>query len=327
MLDGFELAAGAWERAVLPARLDRYEPSMLDMLCLAGEVGWARLSPPDAALTPAWCRRRRSRSSCASTPTRGRRCARCDDPDEAPLSGDARHRAGALRTRGASFFGDLAPACASTPTAAARARRARRRRAGGSDGFSGLRTLVGAAQRPAGAARSTQRTSPDAGRRWPRRTTRRDRATPRVERQARALLRRYGIVFRRLLTRETERRALARAGARLPAARGARRDPRRPLRLGHGRRAVRAARRGRAAARSPAHAADGSLLTISAADPLNLTGIVTAGERIRAAGRNRIAYRDGVRRRDGRRRPAPLEPLGRRRSRGRRARAEPQTGD
>ena len=44
MLDGFELAAGAWERAVLPARLIPYEPQMLDMLCLAGEVGWARLS-------------------------------------------------------------------------------------------------------------------------------------------------------------------------------------------------------------------------------------------------------------------------------------------
>ena len=41
-------------------------------------------------------------------------------------------------------------------------------------------------------------------------------------------------------------------------------------------------------------AADGRLLAISAADPLNLTGIVTPGERIRAAARTRIAYRDGV---------------------------------
>ena len=36
------------------------------------------------------------------------------------------------------------------------------------------------------------------------------------------------------------------------------------------------------------------LVAISAADPLNLTGIVTAGERIRSAARNRIVYRDGV---------------------------------
>ena len=39
---------------------------------------------------------------------------------------------------------------------------------------------------------------------------------------------------------------------------------------------------------------EGTLVAISAADPLNLTGIVTAGERIRTAGRNRIVYRDGV---------------------------------
>ena len=43
-LDGVELPARAWERDVLPARLERYETSMLDMLCLSGEVGWARLS-------------------------------------------------------------------------------------------------------------------------------------------------------------------------------------------------------------------------------------------------------------------------------------------
>jgi len=40
--------------------------------------------------------------------------------------------------------------------------------------------------------------------------------------------------------------------------------------------------------------ADGHLVTISAADPLNLTGIVTAGDRIRTARRNRIVYRDGI---------------------------------
>ena len=39
---------------------------------------------------------------------------------------------------------------------------------------------------------------------------------------------------------------------------------------------------------------DGRVLAISTADPLNLAGIVTAGERIRAAARNRLVYRDGV---------------------------------
>ena len=39
---------------------------------------------------------------------------------------------------------------------------------------------------------------------------------------------------------------------------------------------------------------DGVLRTVSAADPLNLAGIVTAGDRIRVASRSRIVYRDGV---------------------------------
>ena len=38
----------------------------------------------------------------------------------------------------------------------------------------------------------------------------------------------------------------------------------------------------------------GMLIAISAADPLNLAGIVTAGERIRTIRRNRLVYRDGV---------------------------------
>jgi ATP-dependent Lhr-like helicase len=47
-LQGFESAAGAWEREILPARLHGYEPEWLDMLCLSGEVAWARLSPKGA---------------------------------------------------------------------------------------------------------------------------------------------------------------------------------------------------------------------------------------------------------------------------------------
>ena len=43
-LDGLDLPARAWERDVLPARLERYESAWLDTLCLTGEVGWARLS-------------------------------------------------------------------------------------------------------------------------------------------------------------------------------------------------------------------------------------------------------------------------------------------
>ena len=43
-LQGFEIAAVAWERDVLPSRVVNYNPQWLDELCLAGEVAWARLS-------------------------------------------------------------------------------------------------------------------------------------------------------------------------------------------------------------------------------------------------------------------------------------------
>jgi ATP-dependent helicase Lhr and Lhr-like helicase len=48
-LQGFESAAGAWEREILPARLHAYEREWLDSLCFAGEVAWARLSPRELA--------------------------------------------------------------------------------------------------------------------------------------------------------------------------------------------------------------------------------------------------------------------------------------
>ncbi|MEZ4334553.1 MAG: DEAD/DEAH box helicase [Myxococcota bacterium] len=47
-LQGFELAAGAWEQHVLPSRLRDYRPAWLDVACLSGHVGWLRLAPPGA---------------------------------------------------------------------------------------------------------------------------------------------------------------------------------------------------------------------------------------------------------------------------------------
>ncbi|MGH9523810.1 MAG: Lhr family helicase, partial [Terriglobales bacterium] len=49
-MQGFELAANAWERDVLAARVSDYDPAELDHLCLTGAVGWGRLSPHPATL-------------------------------------------------------------------------------------------------------------------------------------------------------------------------------------------------------------------------------------------------------------------------------------
>ncbi len=51
-LQGFETAAGAWERELLPARLCGYQSSWLDQMCLAGHVVWCRLSPRVVAEEP-----------------------------------------------------------------------------------------------------------------------------------------------------------------------------------------------------------------------------------------------------------------------------------
>jgi ATP-dependent Lhr-like helicase len=48
-LEGFEVPAVEWERTLLPRRVANYDPQWLDNLCLAGVVGWGRLSPH-----PAW---------------------------------------------------------------------------------------------------------------------------------------------------------------------------------------------------------------------------------------------------------------------------------
>jgi ATP-dependent Lhr-like helicase len=115
-----------------------------------------------------------------------------------------------------------------------------------------------------------------------------------VDRLAWSLLRRYGVVFRRLLDREelsVPWRELLMAYRRLEA-----RGEIRGGRFVNGfsgeqfalPEAVALLRKTRSSAPS------GELVIISAADPLNLTGIVTPGDRVPALAANRVGYRDGV---------------------------------
>ena len=154
-LDGFELPADAWERAVLPARLDRYEPSMLDMLCLTGEVGWGRLSAPrgptrqrSAPCAVALFLREHADAWQALRFAR-RRAARRDRGGAAT---EAAHARAARRCDRAArrFCAMLATPCALDDDALRR----RDRRAGDgrglvtSDGFAGLRAIVRALKQP-----------------------------------------------------------------------------------------------------------------------------------------------------------------------------------
>jgi ATP-dependent Lhr-like helicase len=215
-------------------------------------------------------------------------------PEEQPMLEDtAQHVLGVLRSHGASFFRDLAPACGLDLEELRYAIGALVARGlVTSDGFSGLRAIVWAAP---GHPAAHGRRSNFAGR-WTALSSGGGEVSrgEAVELQASALLRRYGVVFRRLLTRETNAatwRELARVYRRLEA-RGEIRGGRFVTGVSGEQFALpNAVERLREVRRL---STTGSLVTISAADPLNLTGIVTAGERIRIAGRNRIVFRDGV---------------------------------
>jgi ATP-dependent Lhr-like helicase len=288
-LDGFEVAASGWERSILPSRIDAYESSLLDMLCLTGEVGWARLSPATSTVVNA-------------TPialflrANGNAWQSLRDPAlaEETLSESARRILETLRTRGASFARELGAACAldddQLQTAIGELVSAG---LVASDGFAGLRTLVAASHdRRAPRASFAGRWSLLSPSSRDAEATSLDAAA--LETQARTLLRRYGVVFRRLLTREPNAapwRELARIYRRLEA-RGEIRGGRFVRGMSGEQFALpEAIERLREIRRDPT---DGRLIVISAADPLNLTGIITEDERIRAVTGTRIAYRDGI---------------------------------
>ena len=261
-------------------------------MSLAGEAGWARLSPaqvsagPPPTLVPA--------TPIALFLREHEAAWRALRPGtEGPPPGVAEQLVwSVLRSRGASFFRDLAAACG-LDADELRQRIGNLAAAGlvASDGFAGLRALVWAAR---GRLGHHDRRSQFAGR-WTAivpevHDATRDEA---VEQQAWSLLRRYGVVFRRLLTRETNAaawRELARVYRRLEA-RGEIRSGRFVTGMSGEQFALPfAAEQIREVRRLPT----GHLVAVSGADPLNLAGIVTAGARVRAASRTRIVHRDGV---------------------------------
>jgi ATP-dependent helicase Lhr and Lhr-like helicase len=296
MLDGFEAAASAWERAILPDRMDAYNPQLLDMLCFTGEVAWARVSSPILdphnpprliPATPVALFLREHADAWQLLRSEDR--AMTDR--ERHLPDIARHLLNLLRARGASFFSDLVGVSELSEDHVRQAIGALV--AAGlatSDGFSGIRALIAAAR---GIPPVHDRRTKFAGR-WAILPPSQETRETAIETFARALLRRYGVVFRRMLTRESNAvpwRDLTRVYRRLEA-RGELRGGRFVSGMSGEQFALpEAVERLRAIRRTAPHE---KILTISAADPLNLAGIVTPGDRIRVATRSRIAYRDGV---------------------------------
>jgi ATP-dependent Lhr-like helicase len=298
-LAGFEAPAAAWEGAILPARMTDYEPSMLDDACLSGRVAWARLG---AAAKPK--SKGRPGAPLKSTPITlfPRNTASIwARPVAEELDASARaHRVAAfIGENGASFFDEIVGGTHLLRTQVEEA--LAELVAKGhviSDGFGGLRALITPPRhhhRRSGRARLR-----DAGR-WslakprPTNSASRSDGAERVEEIALALLRRYGVVFMRMLEREAawlpKWRDLLRVYRKLEA-RGEIRGGRfvtgfsgEQFALPEAVVALRAIRR-----RPP----DESLISISGADPLNLAGVLTPGPKLASLTGNRVLYRDGI---------------------------------
>jgi ATP-dependent Lhr-like helicase len=311
-LEGFEAAAAAWEAEILPARVSSYEPAWLDDLCLAGRVLWTRLEAPKPAPdrergpspvrgTPVTLLTRKNLPIWSALVTAG-------GAEDLHLSSRARTVADFLAAQGASFFDDLVQGL-DLPRTFVEEALGELVAVGlvNSDGFSGLRALLlpSSHRKPFSGGRR-RRTAllgvEDAGRwtlirRKPAAVEAEQRGLPRetVEQIARALLKRYGVVFWRLLAREAQwlppwrdllmayRRMETRGEIRggrfvagfsgeqfaLPEAVGVLRSVR-----GEEKR--------------------GAQVCVSGADPLNLAGILVPGSKVPALYSNRVLFRDGV---------------------------------
>jgi ATP-dependent Lhr-like helicase len=308
-LQGYEAAAGAWERAILPARIVGYDSAWLDALCLSGGAAWGRLAARPAGGTP-------SRAAPIAI------CRRADLPwllvpetegfDEAALSAPARDVLGHLSGRGASFLDELIAGTRRLRTEVedALGELVSAGRVTG-DGFSGLRALISATQTRGGArarwhSRWSRRTGgPIGAGRWS--VLRHDfngdpRGVPasssdeetRQEALARQYIRRYGVVFRDLLAREAQApawRDLVRVYRRLEMSGELRGGRLVGGFVGEQFAAPEAVEALRATRRDERR---GEVVRLSACDPLNLVGIITPGPRIQATLANSVVYVDGV---------------------------------
>ncbi|WP_326429814.1 DEAD/DEAH box helicase [Stutzerimonas frequens] len=305
-LEGFQAAATAWESDLLPARLKDYGSTWLDELCRSGRIVWTRLS---------------GRLKASGGPVRGtpivllpRRQlgawhALASDAPAPELSSRAQRVFDCLQTHGALFFDEL--------QYDAHLLRSELEDALGelvavglvnADSFAGLRALLTPASKRSRTARRTLGGAfiggmADAGR-WAlvRKPAEGEETTGRsgfsaeaLEHIARVLLRRYGVVFWRLLAREADWlppwRELLRVYHRLEA-RGEIRGGRfvagvagEQFALPEALALLREVRKRPLA---------GELLAVSAVDPLNQLGTLLPGSKVPALPGNRILYRDGV---------------------------------
>jgi ATP-dependent Lhr-like helicase len=296
-LEGISLPAGSWEEDILPARLQPYFSTELDELCSSGRLTWLRLN------TPATRDNKRKNPAIKTTPLafifRPHLMIWCQSETAVPegLSSSAVKVLDALKQWGASFFDELQQQTGLLKTQLETT--LGELVAWGlvnSDQFQGLRALITPQKKQQRSRRRAELQTPlAAGGRWSliRPPMQNENDQQRIEQIARTLLSRYGVVFRKVMERESALpswRELLYVFRRLEA-RGEIRGGRfvqgfagEHFALPEAVSLLREVRK-----QQP----DEQLITISTADPLNLTGIITPGKRIAAQAGHRILYKDG----------------------------------
>ncbi|HEX4542691.1 MAG TPA: DEAD/DEAH box helicase [Candidatus Acidoferrum sp.] len=302
-VQGFEAPANSWEHQILKRRIADFSPQVLDHLCLTGVIGWGRLSPHPATLeTPTDRKRRVIPTSVAPMTFFVREDSdwmiprrEAGEVEATGLSADAAVVLQFLRQRGASFFADIVRGTGKLK-AEVEAALWELVAAGllTADGFDNLRALIDPKRRSGQGRGRSSRPRHSAGRWSLLYSGEADDRARALEAICWMLLRRYGIVFRELLTRETilpkwrellitlrrlEDRGEIRGGRFVSGFLGEQFAL--PV-------AVESLRQLRNQQPS------GEIIAVSAADPLNLVGIVVPGERVPANSGKAVAFCDGV---------------------------------
>ena len=312
-LQGLALPAAAWEREVLPARLQDYSPLLMDELAVSGRIAWYRPTLRQHRAQADEGGPRRGRGTVANSPiailpreaiATWRRLAAPANAsgEEVPLSTGALRIRDLLVDRGALFFQELVQASGllRVQTEEALAELV----ASGlvtADAFRGLRVLITPPSRRKGfhGRRSRRGPSFDSAGRWALlKMAPADGSTEArreaVEHAARVVLRRYGVVCRSVLQRESGLpgwRDLLGVFRRLEA-RGEIRGGRFVGALGGEQFALASAVEMLRRCRRDAQADE--WIVVSAADPLNLAGILTPGGRVASVHSHRLLYLGGV---------------------------------
>ncbi len=307
-LQGYETAAGSWERELVAARMHDYRATWLDELCLAGEIAWARLTPRKVTGTGATTSRVMP-VSLTLRPDLPSLLAGVRGLEEPPAAktGAAAEIQDLLKQRGALFFDEIVNTTRRLRSDVERG--LRELVASGivtADGFQGLRQLLGKSAHSGRAARTRGASVYSAGGvftgsgpagRWALvyapLTGDSDRDDL-AEAVARTLLQRYGVVFRDLYPRESFTvpwRDILKALRRLEA-RGQVRGGRfvsgfngEQYALPDAVDSIRWVRR---------HEKTNERVTVSALDPVNLVGVVIPGAKVASQPGKEVIYIDGL---------------------------------